>query len=372
MTKFEEKQNKVLSFVNAHFPEDNPFLENDVTLSDINALLKSTIARPLYYIDEYSNDVEKSKYKLHSDYVDFLSQMMELIIGEFSIAFSEVSPKNIIHEEHNFFHSRRPHRIHPKNEIDEDDKNIRELYKKYPRTIPTQKDITLHTVIKTEIDEYFYDDKYQAGEVVYAFTTGQCYSQIALIKLVLRYAGFFERINVFGRILSAVKVVLTTPMVYEHSVAAVPKHIKDQIEKFFGWMVTDEVRKKYKEAAKERNKEKKDHTFNFKLYNVTINSSAVIGASLNSILIAATSMQDAYDTFVKNYMNEQQDPKMLIDGIVKVSEHLGFSDEVYDFIEEKIINEPPVEYVKLRGPFSFLHEMFDNIDMNKENEDFEK
>ena len=351
MTKFEEKQNKVLSFVNTYFPEDNPFLEKDVTFSEINALLKSTIARPLYYIDEYSNDVEKSKYKLHSDYVDFLLQMMEIIVGEFSIAFSEVLPEN---------------------ETDEEDKNIRELYIKYPRTIPIQKDTTIHTVIKTETDEYFYDDNYQAGEVVFAFTTGECYSQIALIKLVLRYAGFFERINVFDRILAAIKVVLMTPMVFERSFDTVPKHIKYQIEKFFGWMVTDEVRKKYKEAAKERNKEKKDHTFNFKLYNVTINSLAGISASLNSILIAATSMQDAYDTFVKNYMNEQQDPKILIDGIVKVSEHLGFSDEVYDFIEEKIINEPTVEYVKPRGPFSFLYEMFDPIDMNKENEDFGK
>jgi hypothetical protein len=101
----------------------------------------------------------------------------------------------------------------------------------------------MHTVVKTEIDQYFYDDIYRANEIVHTFLRRDCFSQIALIKLILRYTGFFNTIGVLDRVLAAVKVVLTTPMAFECSVGFIPTHIKDQIEQFFGWMVTDEVAK---------------------------------------------------------------------------------------------------------------------------------
>jgi len=343
MNKFEEKVNAVLEYVDIHFQEDNPYLEKDVTLSDINNLLKSVMTKPLYYIDEWSNDVETSKYKLHTDYVDYLTQMMNLVVGEFSFTFSDLTTTIA-------------------GEIKE---QIQEIYRKNPHTALLQTDVKMHTVVKTEIDQYFYDDIYKTNEIVHTFLRRDCYSQIALIKLILRYAGFFNAVGVLDRVLAAVKVVLTTPMAFEYFVGAIPTHIKNQIEQFFGWMVTDEVAKKYKEAAKEKNKEKKEHKFNFKLYNVVRTDSPS-----NPVLIAATDVQNAYDTFVKEFVEDGTDPKLLVDGVIKVSECLTLSDEVYDFVEEKIINKPPVKYVKPRGPFSFLYEMFEPIDMTKENEDF--
>jgi hypothetical protein len=101
------------------------------------------------------------------------------------------------------------------------------------------------------------------------------------------------------------------------------------------------------------------------LYNVVRTDSPS-----NPVLIAATDVQNAYDTFVKEFVEEGTDPKLIVDGVIKVSECLTLSDEVYDFVEEKIINKSPVKYVKPRGPFSFLYDMFDPIDMNKEYEDF--
>ena len=316
MTSFEEKQKKVDELLTYHVLPDEYCVNEPLTAADIIKLYNQKIKGLLYYTDYYSNPTEKHKYLVHRGITDLLTKIMTSIVGEFEIT-TKVSKLN----------------------EDEPDEPItkEELEKQDKHRIPLHKDMTVHTLINTEIDKYFYDEVYKENEVLSIMLSPTVYSQFALVKFVLRYIGFFDVLGKLQIVLNLLKVFLETPLVYE---VLFDDKIKSDINDKFGNLVTEEVKKKYKEEAKMNgNFPKENHTTNINLYQVS-SSSVDSGFTKYPVIIAAADLQEALDTFKKEFLDESYtNPDYYarnIDAICKIGECLAVSDSAFETIKKEL------------------------------------
>ena len=316
MSSFEEKQKKVDELLTYHILPDEYCVNEPLTAADIIKLYNQKIKGLLYYTDYYSNPTEKHKYLVHRGVTDLLTKIMTSIVGEFEIT-TKVS----------------------KLDEDEPDEPItkEELEKQDKHRIPLHKDMTVHTLINTEIDKYFYDEVYKENEVLSIMLSPTVYSQFALVKFVLRYIGFFDGLGKLQIILNLLKAFLETPLIYE---VLFDDKIKEDIEQKLGWLKKDEVVEKYKKEAREYGYlPKENHTAKLNLYQVS-SSSINDGFTKYPIIIAAADLQEAYDTFKIEFLDEKSNNSEYyarnIDAICKIGECLAVSDSAFETIKKEL------------------------------------
>lgn len=316
MTSFEEKQKKVDELLTYHVLPDEYCVDEPLTAADIIKLYNKTIRGFLYYTDYYSNPTEKSKYMFHRKLTDVLTHVMTVLVGEFEIVT----------------------KVEKVNPEDPDDAITKELLEKIDtHRVRTTKDLKVHTLIKTEVDKYFTDEIYKADELFSVMLTPTVYSQFALVKFVLKYIGFFDAIDQLPKVLHILKCFLETPLVYE---VLFDDKIKSDINSKFGDFVTEEVKKKYKEEAKMNgNLPKENHTTNINLYQVS-SSSIDTGFTKYPVIIAAADLQEALDTFKKEFLDESYtNPDYYarnIDAICKIGECFAVSDTAFEKIKNDL------------------------------------
>ncbi len=316
MSSFEEKQKKVDELLTYHILPDEYCVDEPLTAADIIKLYNQKIKGLLYYTDYYSNPTEKSKYLVHRNIIDHLTKIMTAVVGEFEITTN----------------------IENLNSDDEDVPITKEEFEKQDKhRTPIWKDITVHTLINTEIDEYFYDEVYKANEVLSVMFSPTVYSQFALVKFVLRYIGFFDGFGKLQIVLNLLKAFLETPLIYE---VLFDDKIKEDIEQKLGWLKKEEVVEKYKKEAREYGYiPKENHTTKLNLYQVS-SSSINDGFTKYPIIIAAADLQEAYDTFKIEFLDESYtDPDYYarnIDAICKIGECLAVSDSAFETIKKEL------------------------------------